>query len=233
MKTIFHAGSDPIKVLHNLQCIFGTNNVILAGGALRDDYMDKSDEISDYDIFINNNTFIPERPKSAVKRTTEEYGRKTFEDNIVKRVFPHCTNFDLLFDGTYMTCEDQLDCCGDIKPGPNSQVLGVWEIDDHNDNVYQLVFTKLNPVDHINKYFDIGFCKVYCDGTKIRYTADFLHDAKNRQLTIVGDDMTADQVEYTINHHCDKIQWKYGNSFRIVVPERYQKFVNGQGFPTR
>jgi hypothetical protein len=231
MKTIFHTGSDPIKVLHNLQRLFGTNNAILAGGALRDDYMDKSDEISDYDIFIHTNNNLL-HPKNTL---IDEYvkNRKSFEDYIIKRVFPHCSNFDQLFDSTYMTCEDQLDCCGDIKPGPNSQVLGVWEIDDHNDNVYQLVFTKLNPVDHINKYFDIGFCKVYCDGTKIRYTTDFLHDAKNRQLTIVGDDMTADQVEYTINHHCDKIQWKYGNSFRIVVPERYQKFVEGQGFPTR
>lgn len=215
MKTSFTAVSEPIKKLRLLKHFIPERTPYLAGGACRDDYMDKADEISDYDIFIEDVTSL-----------FGEDNADTIE-KILENVFPQHDDITQLFDSEYLTIQEQHDTWGDVKPGPNSQILGVWEVEEDYTQ-YQIIFTMEKPERHINQYFDIGFCKAFCDGKKIRYTDDFLRDAKNRTLTIVGDDMTKEQVEYAVDHHCDKIMWKYDRNFRIVVPARYQHFTNGQ-----
>ena len=220
MKTKFHAGSEPVKKVNLLRRVLG-QPVIFAGGSLRDDYMGQYDMISDYDIFLQGNNvshyvLAGDRLDPLI-------------ETIISKVFPNNDDYCELFGSEYLTPTEQASR-SDSKQGANDQIIGVWEIDD-TGVLYQLIFTKEDPVTHLNKYFDVGFCKAYCDGKKIRYTDDFLYDVKHKQLTIVGDDMSKDQVLYTIEHHCEKIQWKYGN-FRIVVPPRYQKFVEGAGFPT-
>ena len=228
MKTKFYAGSEPIKKLRQLRSLFGaflstpsSNSLpILAGGSLRDDYMGLPDYyISDYDIFIKD--ISPELNADG-----------SFEDTvtgIIQRVFPHHEGYEILFDDQYMTLEEQKDSpAGQIKPGANAQITYVWEILE-DGQTYQLIFTKTDPVDHVNKYFDLGFCKAYCDGKKIRYTDDFLYDVKHKTLTIVGDDMTEDQIEHTVNYHAAKVMLKY-EGFRVVVPPRYQKYI--KGYPT-
>ena len=226
MKTIFHGACEPIKKLRLLQSVFWkyspcktTPTIILAGGAVRDDYMGKADEISDFDIFIESwydGKNINDQDKQMIE--------------IIDQVFPNQTDVTHLFDSAYLSLEEQHDAANDVNPGKNKHISDVWEV-MYGDNTYQLILTKLNPIQYVNKYFDLGFCKTYCDGYKIRYTDDFLHDAKHRQLTIVGDDMTSDQIDYTINYHCDKIQWKYGD-WTVVVPPRYQKYVPSGTFPT-
>ena len=55
----------------------------------------------------------------------------------------------------------------DTSIGAN--LTAIWESwTDYN--VYQIIFTKINPIQHVEEYFDIGICKAYCDGKKIRYT---------------------------------------------------------------
>lgn len=224
MKTKLNASSEPIKRLKQLQQGFNTadktnilNNweyAILAGGAIRDMYFNKADQISDYDIFIKSND-----------QTSEQI------EEIIRKVFPNLDYTTQLFDSKYLTLEEQQDLAGDVKPGPNLQIADVWEVDEDQFK-YQLIFTKERPVLHLEKYFDIGLCKAYCDGRKIRYTHDFLHDVNHKTMTIVGDDMTKEQVEYAIYHHANKLQWKYMFDFQVVVPQRYQHFVEGCGFPT-
>lgn len=221
MKTKFYAGSEPIKKLKQIQQqisrfypgSFFPGNAILAGGSIRDTYFGKSDEITDYDIFIYDLAMTPEQIQHSIEQ-----------------VFSSHDGIEQLFTNEYLTIEEQHDTLGEIKPGSHQQITGVWETTE-NDHTYQLIFTKNKPIVHVEKFFDIGLCKAYCDGTKIRYTHDFLLDAKNKTLTIVGDDMTKDQVEYAIFHHADKISWKY-DGFRVVVPHRYQKFVEDCGYPT-
>lgn len=217
MKTKFHAASEPIRKLRYLQSEFAQfytspdfykkNIAVLAGGAIRDDYMGKFDEIKDFDIFIHDMTLEPEQVTK-----------------IIAKVFPRNDLMDQLFDSDYLTLEEQQDLQGDVKPGSHLHIGDVWEVDEEN-LTYQLIFTKSAPIEHVNKYFDIGFCKGYCDGKKIRYTDDFLQDVWNKTLTIVGDDMTVEQVEYSVHVHADAIQWKY-DDFRVVVPARYQNRGN-------
>jgi hypothetical protein len=226
MKTKFHIASEPIKKLRHITA-FLHNHIpnafpqpLLAGGALRDDYMGHSEYINDYDIFIRD---ISESLEAG----------QDFEETVgkmIQQVFPQHEGYEILFDNEYQTLQEQQDSKADVKPGSHEQIASVWEIEEDGDT-YQLVFTKNDPIIHVEKYFDLGFCKAWCDGKKIRYTDDFLYDVKHKTLTIVGDDMTAEQVEHTINYHADKIQWKY-DGFRVVVPPRYQKFVKDLGFPT-
>ncbi len=220
MKTVFHKASEPIKKLNHLKFFIPGSKPILAGGALRDDYMGRPERINDYDIFIKD--------FSELFNNKEETADVI--EKIIHKVFPRAEDAVELFDSEYMTLDAQHEEHDDVKPGPHDQIVSVWEVDE--DYVtYQLVFTKGDPIEHVNKYFDIGFCKAYCDGTKIRYTDDFLYDVKHKTLTIVGDGMSKDQVEYAIFHHADRLQWRY-SGFRVVVPPRYQKFVEVHGFPT-
>lgn len=186
---------------------------VLAGGALRDNYMDKNDEINDNDIFIHDMSY-----------DTDQI------EKIIEEVFPRNDSVVQLFNNEYQTLEEQHNDHGDAKPGCHSLIGDVWEVDE-DDFVYQLIFTKRLPEEHINKYFDIGFCKTYCDGIKIRYTDDFLRDVRNKTMTIVGDDMKKEQVMYAIDYHANKLLWKY-QDFRLVVPQRYQQFVADEGYPT-
>lgn len=43
-----------------------------------------------------------------------------------------------------------------------------------------------------------------------------MRDIKDNTFTIVGQDMTKAQFAYAIEHHINKIQWKYPN-FKIEV----------------
>lgn len=220
MKTKFHAASEPIKKLRIIHQYFDGTPIkaILAGGALRDDYMGKADEITDYDYFITDLTPICEKQNVSTDEAIEL---------LIKQAFPNADDLVELFDSAYLTPEEEIVL---TTSGSHAQINTVWEIEE-GDNTFQLIFTKNDPVFHVNKYFDIGFCKTYCDGKKIRYTDDFLRDVKNKTMTIVGEDMTKEQVEYAIYRHADRLFWKYDN-YRIVVPQKYQHFVQDCGFPT-
>lgn len=221
MKTKFHAGSEPIKKLRAIQHYFdGVGvNPILAGGALRDDYMGKNDEINDYDYFIKDIASFCKNKNVDVEAAVEL---------LIKQAFPNHDDAVQLYETDYIIPGED-----DVSAGPNegshAQVTSVWEIDE-SGVTYQLIFTKHDPVVHVEKYFDIGFCKVYCDGKRIRYTDDFLYDVKHRRFTIVGDEMTKEQVEYAVHHHADKLEWKYDHT--IAIPPRYQKYFEGCGYPT-
>ena len=226
MKTKFQATSAPIRKVRHLQdClsrmtetgIIPQSSPILAGGAIRDDFMGLTNDISDYDYFIEN-------PCKLLKEPTQK-NFNTLVEKIILTAFPQADSFSQLFDTAYLTPEEQ-SAAGNITKGSHAHIVSVWEIED-SWQVHQLIFTSVDPIIHVNKYFDIGFCKAYCDGKKIRYTEDFLRDVKNKTMTIVGDDLTKEQVYY----HADKILDKYYD-FTVVVPERYQAFVSDGGFPT-
>lgn len=230
-KTKFHTRREPIKRFRYIQSLFARYHPIspkyyptpslalLAGGALRDDFMGLHDSINDYDIFIKD--IFP------VFNSTKEWEETIFK--AIHAAFPQHDLCQILFNNDYQPIKQQYVEQSDIKPGSHDQIASVWEIEEEG-LTYQLIFTKNDPRVHIEKYFDFGLCKVWCDGRKIRYTSDFLHDAKNKTLTLVGDDMTEEQIEYAIEYHADKLLWKY-NDFRLVIPPRYQKFVEGRGFP--
>lgn len=228
MKIKLHGGSEPVKKLKHLQTEFNkfypisayNSPCILAGGAIRDIYMDKAEYINDYDIFIQDISGM--FSQQSLYEDAIEY--------IIDHVFPRCDAYEILFDSEYLTIKEQHLQKYDIKPGAHTQIASVWEINE-DDKTYQLVFTKDDPIQHIEKNFDIGLCKAYCDGNKIRYTPDFLRDVKNKTMTIVGENMSEEQVQYAVTMHAERLMWKYLN-FRVVVPSHYQQYVQNLGLPT-
>lgn len=224
MNTKLHALSEPVRILRRLQQ-FGYTSAIIAGGAIRDDYAKK--EINDYDIFLWD------------PRLSGEFKNKINPLNLQPQIDFQSESFDIDRTTEFVDLLHSLDVdqifrsgmygplTGDGQklstPGIGANLTGVWEAQlDYYD--YQLIYTQVAPIEHVEKYFDIGLCKAYCDGTKIRYTPDFLKDMKNRTFTIVGQGMTQDQFNYVVDYHIDKIEWKYPG-FRIaVVPHNQSLF---------
>ena len=204
--------SEPVKILRKLQA-FGYKSAIIAGGAIRDDFTKQ--DITDYDIFLWDPR-LSEEFKHPLSLNKMDFASPSFEMDRTTEFVDILQTLDLqqIFnnDGCYgpLTCVD-----GDPidTPGIGAKLTSIWEA-EFDYNSYQLIYTQINPVEHVNHYFDIGLCKAYCDGTKLRYTPDFMRDLKNRTFTIVGEDMTYPQFAYALDYHVNKLWEKYP-SFKI------------------
>lgn len=233
--------SDPLKILRRLQA-FGYESAIIAGGAIRDDFTKK--EITDYDIFlwdprhskefINDDLNMPIpaahakylKPKMNINSSCFEMDRTTeFVDLLqtldIEQIFDSVDYGPLQKVSTSAT-DDPL-----IMPGVGAHLTSIWEA-EFDFTTYQLIYTQVNPVNHVNDYFDIGLCKAYCDGKKLRYTPDFMYDLKNRKLTIVGTNMNQDQFNYAVDHHVEKLWKKYPNFELQVAPHNLELFIQHQ-----
>jgi hypothetical protein len=227
MRTKINALSEPVKILRRLQA-FGYKSAIIAGGAIRDDYTGK--EINDYDIFLwdprhsSEFTFLQNAthngPRIDVASDNFEMERTT-EFVELLQTFDVDQIFQAGAYGALLTGDGSpLD-----EPGIGARLTGIWEAEfDYND--YQLIYTQVNPVVHVEKYFDIGLCKAYCDGVKIRYTPDFMRDLKNKTFTIVAQDMTSDQFTYAVDHHAAKLEKKYPGFNVDVAPHNQNLFAD-------
>ncbi len=212
MTTKYNVLSEPIRILRRLQT-FGYRTAILAGGAIRDDFTHKP--INDYDIFLWDPRHSREFSGMDLKSASFEMERTTEFVDILQTL-----ELDQLFhdNGPYGPCTGDGDPLN--SPGIGAKLTGVWEAElDYNK--YQLIYTKINPIEHLNLYFDIGLCKAYCDSVKIRYTPDFMKDINNRTLTILAEEMTYDQFEYAYDYHIDKLRLKYP-TFKVVVAPHNQ-----------
>jgi hypothetical protein len=192
--TKLNAASEPIKILRKLQA-YGYKSGIIAGGAVRDDYL--NEEISDYDFFL----FCPD--------SSTEFSSIPNEDTMFRKIFG-TSDMEKIHNGGY-----------------GNLIQGIYELRT-DYQIYQVIYTPIDPVQYVNKYFDVGLCKAYCDGKKIRYTPDFLRDVKEKTLSIVAQEMTQDQFNYTMDVHVDKLKWKYPN-YDICIPHyNIPLYVNWQ-----
>lgn len=97
-----------------------------------------------------------------------------------------------------------------------SRITTIWNV-TKNFLPYQLIFIKNNPLDHIDESFDFGICKCYCDGTKFRFTPDFMHDARKQRITLVAKDITDGEYRWAMEKHLPKVQAKYpGFTFKVA-----------------
>jgi len=192
--TKFNAASEPIRILRRLQA-FGYTSAIIAGGAVRDDFMEEA--ISDYDFFLLD-------PNASL-----EFKAPPNEDTMFRKIFG-TSDMEKIHDGSY-----------------GNLINEIYELRTDCD-IYQVIYTPVDPIEYVNKYFDVGLCKAYCDGKKIRYTPDFLRDVKEKTLSIVAQEMTQDQFNYTMDVHVDKLKEKYPH-YTITVPHyNIPLYVNWQ-----
>jgi len=192
--------SESLHILQKIQN--AAPDIILAGGAIRDAYHNK--HIKDYDFFVSSNT-IPD----------------VYNENFWKNQFNLHT--ETLFGDTITNLSDNEDASCE---GAN-HVDMVWEI-NKNEKIYNIVVLDMNPIEYVNRFFDIGICKTYSDGKRIRLTSDFMHDSQNHLLTIVSEDMSQREFNRMMNRHVEAVKNKY-TGYKLVIPPRlagYHKEYN-------
>lgn len=226
MKTKLNVFSEPVKILHRLQQ-FGYKSAIIAGGAIRDDFTGK--EINDYDIFLWDPRMSQEfhNPCSMSSRLDLESDAFEIERRTEFADLLQTLEIDQIFQPGLYGPLASVDGNPLNRPGIGAKLTGIWEAQlEYNE--YQLIYTQVPPIKHVEKFFDIGLCKAYCDGIKIRYTPDFMKDIKNCTFTIVAQDMSQEQFNYTIDYHVDKLEWKYPGFNIDVAPHNQTLFAEYQ-----
>lgn len=195
--------TEIIQTLRNLQN-FGFESAIIAGGYVRDHYFNQTPR--DVDIFIQNPNYSNEKVGklgdhlqnmiwTAMKCSYDATGRNPAPDKITKRYEKYKPN----------------------KDGSN-RITHVYDV-TKNWIPFQVILTKIPPVEYVNKYFDFGICRCYCDGVKMRYTPAFMEDMHNRTLTLMSEDMTEKEVTYALNNHLPRLLWRFPNYTVKFTPE--------------
>lgn len=89
----------------------------------------------------------------------------------------------------------------------------------------QVIFCSIDPEEYVTRYFDLGICKAWYDGTRIHCHKDFIKDVNNKTIAMCLDDKTLRRAypntAYAIKHikaHANRIHAKYP-SHAVVVPE--------------
>lgn len=179
----------------------GFQSAVIAGGAVRDIYFDLM--FKDIDVFV----WDPRKSNESVPNIAHPKNGSEELQNIL-RLNP--TKSRGYSDELHWVKQNYT---GDHTGG---RVSNIWNV-VKNFIPYQIILTLKPPVDFVNNHFDLGICKAYCDGTKFRYTPDFMRDAQNKCFTVVAKDMTEPEFIYTMHHHIPAIQHKYpGFSTRIA-----------------
>lgn len=84
---------------------------------------------------------------------------------------------------------------------------------------FDLVFVDGKPIDFFHKEFDFGICKAYYNGERTIYTSDFIKDATNKTVTLMGP-LRYESVRYSLSKHLPRFLHKYPE-FRPVIPPEY------------
>lgn len=192
---------DHIWVLKQLQSI-GYKSAIIAGGAVRDTLYRK--RISDIDIYIWDDKLSTEKVLGS-----NPLGNK----NIVKKLLGLEEHYYSISFSRYTEIDDDIllhsvDCFPAYYQFSNqiTQIVNVLK-----DGIrYQLISTALEPIEFVNRKFGIYLSRCYCDGTKMRYTNEFLIDHINKTLTLDGD-FSLHEYKYMKRKYLPKMKRKFPN----------------------
>lgn len=162
---------------------------IIAGGAIRDTFHDK--EITDVDIFVQINEVVRKRLNASYKsKAWLEYWFKAFGCNLDK-------NDDVTYLGGSYTFK-VLD----------TNIQAVWQILTAGKK-YQIILLNKDPITYVKENFDFGICRAYCDGRKLHFTNEFMHDTLNHTITLYRENLTDEQINYALGDHVARIQKKF------------------------
>lgn len=210
-----HKYDDFVKPLTWLQQA-GFHSAIIAGGAFRDLYHEIYPR--DIDIFAWDPNFSKETtPFEELKNNRKE------NPGHVWRTGPDC---DKIWANLFQLEDyDEVEQRFGEYDEQEGKITAVWDIFKTQTN-FQVIFTKLPPIEHMEQHFNIGLCKCYCDGQKIRYTNDFVNDATNKTLTIVGKNMSHGEYRHTIDQHIPRLRQKYPYPVRYSAEN--EKFLSSE-----
>lgn len=200
MLPAIHKYDDLIKPLAYLQKA-GFESAIIAGGCFRDIYHGWYPR--DIDIFVWDPTFSNETTpfKELSNNRKENPGH----------VWRTGTEIDTIWIDLFRLEDfDRIEQKFGEYDENSGKITAVWDIWKAEIN-FQVIMTKVPPIEHMEQNFNIGLCKVYCDGTKVRFTGDFMKDAHNKTFTICAKNMTQAEYNSTIDIHIPRLRSKYPN----------------------
>lgn len=198
MLPAIHKYDDLIKPLAYLQKA-GFESAIIAGGCFRDIYHGWYPR--DIDIFVWDPTFSNETTP------LKEFSNKRKENP--GNVWRTGTDIDTVWIDLFRLEDfDRIEQKFGEYDEQNGKITAVWDIWKSAIN-FQVIMTKVPPIEHMERNFNIGLCKVYCDGVKVRFTGDFMRDATNKTLTIVGENLSQQEYDHTVDIHIPRLRTKY------------------------
>lgn len=183
-----------LKRLHGV----GYTSSLIAGGAVRDTYFKK--EIRDIDIYVLD-------PKYGRNEPIMQAFRNIIDGSTLKHLFKLSTG-DAVADN-----------CSYIKGQyskhyyVNKYVTNIRSF-KKNGQEYQIITLNIVPERYVLNHFNVNISRCYCDGTKMRYTHEFLQDAHHHTITIAGD-IPKHNYERSMKVYVPKIKRKFPN-FKIV-----------------
>jgi len=190
--------SKNTEAIYNLLSIRDTfPSAIIAGGWLRDLYHDVP--INDIDIYVTS--VGAENPNYSVY--SKDFWCKQFQ--LKNSGFDNIT--ELTEKGNY---------------GDKNHIEMVWDI-NKGATTYNIIAVDMDPIKYVEQCFDVGLCKAYCDGSRIRLTADFMHDSQHHEITLVSKEINESEFRHVMSRHIPKIKNKYPGH-TLVIPEIYQKW---------
>lgn len=187
MKRRISKSSDMVRQLIKLRA--DGWEAIIAGGAIRDTFHDK--EITDVDIFVQGNDTKRKMVDASYKSEAwMKYWFKTFKCSLDK-------NDDVVYLGGSYTFNIL-----------QQNIQAVWQILTAGKK-YQIILLNKDPITYVKENFDFGICKAYCDGQKIHFTNEFMHDTLHHTITLYRENLTDEQIDYALGDHIARIQKKF------------------------
>lgn len=205
-----------------LKCLNGAGytSAIIAGGAVRDSYFKKP--INDIDIFIYD---VDHDPDQLAIQSSRKAGTilEKLDARIISRIFDiksgsprHYSSTNVISTGEDFVamCYTQFQSLSSGSYGPDNRFITSIINMVKNHQLYQFISVNIDPIEYVTKQFDVNLCKAYCDGTRMRYTQDFLEDARNKTLTI-NPKLTEEEHYHTMQIHLPRLQTKFPD-FRVI-----------------
>lgn len=205
---------EVVRVLHQIQAA-GFTSAIIAGGAIRDLYFDIMP--TDIDIFVWDPAYSSENTSHDARHPDRG---PSFWKSVMK-----LNNFSSDYYAADRVTRNYHTTSGGYDQMLSQKFDVVWNV-MKNYVPYQIILTHEKPTIHVKKHFDIGLCKAYCDGRKLRYTADFMYDMKNKQATVVAQEMTQSEFDHTMNHHIPKLSAKFPGYTLAIAPHNVPLYVD-------
>jgi hypothetical protein len=170
------------------------SKAIIAGGAIRDTYMDKP--INDIDVFTNHKF----SKSDLIKLLDIDTDRGEF----VRDISANQDDSELPSRWAEQGAAKAASC------GEREGIYSVMEVWKYNQPIVQIVTLQpfMDPVRYVEEKFDIGLCKAYYTGRRVHYSSEFFRDVREKTLTLVGE-MNKHELHYCLDVHCRKLQTKF------------------------
>lgn len=94
-------------------------------------------------------------------------------------------------------------------------VVSVFKYQFTSGPAVEVITLTMNPTEYVERYFDLGICKAYFNGSKVHYTPDFMRDVRGKTITLCGE-MSPNQLYRSLNKHTGRMLQKFpGYDLRI------------------